>query len=152
MKKQIARLLIAAGCLLAFATCGLAPSTTSGPVIPGTETTSHPTQAGKILTAMLGSNVLMDDPTVLTLEATQMCNVGAAQEYRLSASACSGGLAGLVPGFVMPTNLPALLNEGCQVLGYTNTQNQLVVPTTLTVGNCAAVLPVASAPAAVKVK
>ena len=142
---------VAMWAVLALGACA---TTTSGPVIPGTAASAG-TKGGTVLSALLGTNVLMDDPTVLTLEAQQACNVGAAQEYRLSVAACSGGLAGLVPGFVMPSNLPALINAACNVLGYTNAQNQLTASSTLTVGNCAAVLnltappPAAVAPAAV---
>ena len=149
MKRTISTLaLIGVLCLSA---CGLLPSTTSGPVIPGTAATaSGGTAGGKMLSALLGTNVLMDDPTVLALEAEQACNVGAAQEYRLSVAACSGTLAGTIPGFVVPANGAAIIDAACGVLGYTGANNQLSVPATIAVGNCEAVLNL-TAPAAAAV-
>ena len=76
-----------------IAACGLAllagcATTNSGPTV----------NAGPVLSKIVGTNVLMNDPGVLTLYATQACNVSAAQEYRLSIEACTGQFAGLAGG------------------------------------------------------
>src|SRR5271170_308934 len=83
---------------------------TSGPVL----------NAGPILSRLIGSNVLMDDPGVLMLYATQYCNVAAAQEYRLTVAACEGQLASVAGGLIVPANVQSGVELGCQVLGYTN--------------------------------
>lgn len=79
----------------------------------------------------------MNDPGVLTLYATQACNVSAAQEYRLSIEACTGQFAGLAGGAMIPSNVISGINLLCQTLGYTAANNQLLVPSAITVaGNC----------------
>jgi hypothetical protein len=97
------------------------------------------TQAGTTLSKLIGQNVLMDDPNLLILYATEGCNVAAAQEYRLSRLACTGALASMVPGFAMPPQLVTGVQEACQILGYTDGNNQLLtsLPTTITPGPAA---------------
>ena|SRR6185437_6235097 len=103
--------------------------------------TSGPTMhVGPVLSALVGQQVLMDDPTVLTIYATQKCNVAAAQEYRASVLVCTGQASSLVPGFIVPANMQASVQAACQVFGYTNAQNQLIAPSTISVGgSCTAV-------------
>ena len=96
-------------------------------------TTSGPTvNAGPVLSKIVGTNVLMNDPGVLTLYATQACNVSAAQEYRLSIEACTGQFAGLAGGAMIPANVISGINLLCQTLGYTGANNQLLVPSAIT--------------------
>jgi hypothetical protein len=110
---------------VALAMLGLAgcATTTNGPTVPSAE-----------LTKLAGSPVLMNDPGVLTMYATTQCAVGAAQEYRLSVAACEGEFANIAGGAPIPTNAVAGINMACQVLGYTNASNQLIVPQTISVG------------------
>jgi len=115
-----------AACSFAILCAGCA-TTTSGPTL----------NAGPILSKIVGTDVLMNDPGVLTLYATETCNVSAAQEYRLSVEACTGQFAALAGGAIIPANLVSTINLACQTLGYTGGSNQLLVPPTITVaGNC----------------
>jgi hypothetical protein len=95
-------------------------TTTSGPTLP----------AGSALSQILGKNVLMNDPGVLDLYATTTCNTLAADELRLSIEVCSGQLAAVAGGAIIPANVVAGINFACATLGYTNAQNQLL-PTVL---------------------
>jgi hypothetical protein len=107
--------------------CGGCATTTSGPEL----------NAGPMMSKIIGTDVLMNDPGVLTLYATQACNVAAAQEYRLSVAACTGQLAGLTGGAIIPANAVSAINLACQTFGYTGANNQLLVPPIITVaGNC----------------
>jgi hypothetical protein len=107
--------------------CGGCATTTSGPTL----------NAGPMLSKIIGSDVLMNDPGVLTLYATQACNVSAAQEYRLSIEACTGQFAALAGGAIIPANAVSAINLACQIFGYTGANNQLLVPPTIGVaGNC----------------
>ena len=107
--------------------CGGCATTTSGPTL----------NAGPMLSKIIGSDVLMNDPGVLTLYATQACNVSAAQEYRLSIEACTGQFAALAGGAIIPANAVSAINLACQIFGYTGANNQLLVPPTIAVtGNC----------------
>ena len=117
--------------LVSFIAAGCA-STTSGPTL----------NAGPVLSQLVGSNVLMDDPNVLALYVTEDCNVAAAQEFRLSVAACDGQLASIQPGLLVPANLQSGIAIACQVLGYTNAQNQLepIASQSLTPGPPAACL------------
>jgi hypothetical protein len=115
-----------AACRIALMLAGCA-TTTSGPTV----------NAGPVLSKLIGTNVLMNDPGVLTLYATQACNVAAAQEYRLSIAACTGQFAGLAGGAIIPANVVSAINLACQTFGYTGANNQLLVPPTISVaGNC----------------
>jgi hypothetical protein len=124
--------------LIALALAGCATQS-SGPVVPDT-------QAGTTLSKIIGQNVLMDDPTVLNLYATNMCNVAAAQELRATIMACEGQLAALAGGAIIPANVVTAVNDACQLLGYTSAANQLLpsIPTTVTPGPAAACLQPAS--------
>jgi hypothetical protein len=107
--------------------CGGCATTTSGPTL----------NAGPMLSKIVGTDILMNDPGVLTLYATQTCNVSAAQEYRLSVEACTGQYAALAGGAIIPANAVTAINLACQTLGYTGANNQLLVPPTISVaGNC----------------
>lgn len=97
-------------------------------------TSSGPTVASAFLTKVAGSPVLMNDPGVLTMYATTQCSVGSAQEYRLSTMACEGQLSALAGGVMIPANVVTGVNDACEFLGYTNSSNQLLYPTTITVG------------------
>jgi hypothetical protein len=127
-----------------IAACGIAlilggcATTTSGPTLA----------AGPVLSKIVGTNVLMNDPGVLTLYATQACNVGAAQEYRLSIEACTGQYAELAGGAIIPANIIVGIDMACQTLGYTGSNNQLIVPPTIAVaGNCMPTTVASSLPA-----
>jgi len=99
---------------IGLALTGCFATNTSGPLVPG-----------QVLSKLIGKNVLMDDPTVLVLYATNDCNVAAAQEYRLSTLLCTGQLSSVTPGFIVPANLQSIVASGCFTMGYTNGQNQL---------------------------
>ena len=116
MKKFSPFVIIFAIATLTFAGCA---TQTSGPTLPGT-------QAGSHLSKLIGQNVLLDDPTVLQLYVAADCNVAAAQEYRASLGACSGNLAALAGGAIIPANLVTAVQDLCQVLGYTDQSNQLL--------------------------
>jgi len=138
MQRQLASTLgfIAACCFAVL--CGGCATTTSGPTL----------DAGPVLSKIIGSDVLMNDPGVLTLYATQACNVAAAQEYRLSVEACTGQYAALAGGTIIPANALSAINLACQTLGYTGSNNQLLVPSTIAVaGNCMPTPTAASLPA-----
>jgi hypothetical protein len=123
-RKVIFGLLAAGGFALLLAGCA---TTQNGPTL----------DAGPLLSKITGTDVLMNDPGVLTLYATQACNVAAAQEYRLSVEACTGQFAALAGGAIIPANLVSGINLLCQTLGYTGANNQLLVPPAITVaGNC----------------
>src|SRR5208283_5743089 len=127
MKRQLeATFGFIAACSFALLLAGCA-TTQSGPTL----------DAGPVLSKIVGTDVLMNDPGVLTLYATQACNVAAAQEYRLSVEACTGQFAALAGGAIIPANLVSAINLLCQTMGYTGANNQLLVPATITVaGNC----------------
>jgi hypothetical protein len=115
-----------AACGLAIL-CGGCATTTGGPTL----------NAGPMLSKIIGNDVLMNDPGVLALYATQSCNVSAAQEYRLSVEACTGQYAALAGGAMVPANAVTAINLACQTLGYTGANNQLLIPPTIIVaGNC----------------
>ena len=138
MQRQLASTLgfIAVCCLAVL--CGGCATTTSGPTL----------DAGPVLSKIIGSDVLMNDPGVLTLYATQACNVAAAQEYRLSVEACTGQYAALAGGTIIPANAVSAINLACQTLGYTGSNNQLLVPSTIAVaGNCMPTATAANLPA-----
>jgi hypothetical protein len=121
---SVAGFIAACGIALMLAGCA---TTTSGPTV----------NVGPVLSKIVGANVLMNDPGVLTLYATQACNVAAAQEYRLSIEACTGQFAGLAGGAIIPANVISGINLLCQTFGYTGANNQLLVPATISVaGNC----------------
>jgi hypothetical protein len=111
---------IIAAALLGLSACA---TTQSGPTVPSS-----------FLTQLAGSPVLENDPGILTVYATQECNVAAAQEYRLSIDACTGQFAAIAGGAIIPANVISGINIACNVLGYTNASNQLIVPTTISVG------------------
>lgn len=118
--------------------CGGCATTTSGPTL----------NAGPMLSKIIGSDVLMNDPGVLTLYATQACNVSAAQEYRLSVEACTGQFAALAGGAIIPANVVSAIDLACQTFGYTGANNQLLVPPTIAVaGNCMPTATAANLPA-----
>lgn len=112
-----------AGMGLAALTLAACATTEAGPTVASTE-----------LTKLAGAPVLMNDPGVLTMYATTQCGVAAAQEYRLSVAACTGEFANIAGGAPIPANAVAGINMACQILGYTNASNQLLVPNTITVG------------------
>lgn len=119
MLKRIA-MYIAAG---ALALCSACATTTGGPTFNGTA-----------VSKIIGQNVLMNDPGILALYATNNCGVAAAQEYRLSILACTGQFAALAGGAIIPANVVSGINDLCQVMGYDNASNQLIVSPTITVG------------------
>ncbi|MGA2412609.1 MAG: hypothetical protein ABSG46_19775 [Candidatus Binataceae bacterium] len=127
MKRQLQAILgLIAPCGLALLLTGCA-TTQGGPTL----------NVGPVLSKIVGSDVLMNDPGVLTLYATQACNVAAAQEYRLSVEACTGQFTALAGGTVIPANVVGGINVLCETLGYTGANNQLLVPATITVdGDC----------------
>ena len=133
MRRQLASTLgYIAACAFALLYVGCA-TTTSGPTL----------DAGPVLSKLVGTDVLMNDPGVLTQYATEACNVSAAQEYRLSVEACTGQFASLAGGAIIPANLVSAIDLACQTFGYTGANNQLLVPPTITVAG--ACMPTAAA-------
>lgn len=109
---------IVAGILFGVLTAWLSgcATTTSGPTVP----------AGSALSQIIGQNVLMNDPGVLDLYIITDCNSTAAAELRASIAVCSGGLASVAGGAIIPANVVSGINLACNILGYTNGQNQLL--------------------------
>jgi hypothetical protein len=127
MQRQLASALGFIGACAFALLCGGCATTTSGPTLA----------AGPVLSKIIGTDILMNDPGVLTLYATEACNVSAAQEYRISVEACTGQFAALAGGAIIPANLVSAIGLACQTLGYTGANNQLLVPPSISVaGNC----------------
>ena len=78
------------------------------------------------------------------MEATNFCNAQAQVDYAGLVLYCEGKSPAL-PLSISTTYQTESSQFSCQVYGYTNSSNQLIVPATVTLGNC----PVGVAPASV---
>ncbi|MGH7925665.1 MAG: hypothetical protein ACREQH_13865 [Candidatus Binatus sp.] len=98
-----------------------------------------------------GKNTIVPSAAALSMEATNFCNAQAQVDYAGLVLFCEGKTPAL-PLSIGTTYQTQSSQFSCQVYGYTNSSNQLIVPQTVTLGNCpTGVAPVAApsgAPAA----
>ena len=69
------------------------------------------------------------------MEATNFCNAQAQVDYAALVLYCEGKTPAL-PLSISTTYQTETNQFSCQVYGYTNSSNQLIVPQTVTLGNC----------------
>ena len=91
-----------------------------------------------------GKNSIVPSAAALSMEATNFCNAQAQVDYAGLVLYCEGKSPAL-PLSISTTYQTESSQFSCQVYGYTNSSNQLIVPATVTLGNC----PVGVAPAPV---
>jgi hypothetical protein len=89
-----------------------------------------------------GKNTIVPSSAALSMEATNFCNAQAQVDYAGLVLYCEGKTPAL-PLSISTTYQEEASQFSCQVYGYTNSSNQLIVPQTVTLGNC----PVGIAPA-----
>jgi hypothetical protein len=91
-----------------------------------------------------GKNTIVPSAAALSMEATNFCNAQAQVDYAGLVLYCEGKTPTLP--LSISTNYQTETSQfSCQVYGYTNSSNQLIVPQTVTLGNC----PTGTAPAPV---
>jgi hypothetical protein len=91
-----------------------------------------------------GKNTIVPSAAALSMEATNFCNAQAQVDYAGLVLYCEGKTPTLP--LSISTNYQTESSQfSCQVYGYTNSSNQLIVPQTVTLGNC----PTGTAPAPV---
>ena len=91
-----------------------------------------------------GKNTIVPSSAALSMEATNFCNAQAQVDYASLVLYCEGK-APTLPLSISTTYQTQANQFSCQVYGYTNSSNQLIVPQTVTLGNC----PTGAAPAPV---
>jgi hypothetical protein len=91
-----------------------------------------------------GKNTIVPSAAALTMEATNFCNAQSQVDYAGLVLYCEGKTPTL-PLSISTTYQTESNQFSCQVYGYTNASNQLIVPPTVTLGNC----PTGTAPAPV---
>jgi len=91
-----------------------------------------------------GKNTIVPSAAALSMEATNFCNAQAQVDYAGLVLYCEGKSPAL-PLSINTTYQTESSQFSCQVYGYTNSSNQLIVPQTVTLGNC----PTGTAPAPV---
>jgi hypothetical protein len=91
-----------------------------------------------------GKNTIVPSAAALSMEATNFCNAQAQVDYAGLVLYCEGKTPAL-PLSISTTYQTEAGQFSCQVYGYTNSSNQLIVPQTVTLGNC----PTGAAPAPV---
>jgi hypothetical protein len=91
-----------------------------------------------------GKNTIVPSAAALSMEATNFCNAQAQVDYAGLVLYCEGKTPAL-PLSMSTTYQTEASQFSCQVYGYTNSANQLIVPQTVTLGNC----PTGTAPAPV---
>ena len=82
-----------------------------------------------------GKNTIVPSAAALSMEATNFCNAQAQVDYAALVLYCEGKSPAL-PLSISTTYQTEASQFSCQVYGYTNANNQLVVPPTVTLGNC----------------
>ena len=82
-----------------------------------------------------GKNTIVPSAPALSMEATNFCNAQAQVDYAALVLYCEGKTPAM-PLSISTTYLTEANQFSCQVYGYTNSSNQLVVPQTVTLGNC----------------
>ena len=82
-----------------------------------------------------GKNTIVPSSAALSMEATNFCNAQAQVDYASLVLYCEGKAPSL-PLSISTTYQTEANQFSCQVYGYTNSSNQLIVPQTVTLGNC----------------
>jgi hypothetical protein len=82
-----------------------------------------------------GKNTIVPSSAALSMEATNFCNAQAQVDYASLVLYCEGK-APTLPLSISTTYQTQSNQFSCQVYGYTNSSNQLIVPATVTLGNC----------------
>ena len=82
-----------------------------------------------------GKNTIVPSSAALSMEATNFCNAQAQVDYAGLVLYCEGKSPSL-PLSITTTYQTQSTQFSCQVYGYTNSSNQLIVPQTVTLGNC----------------
>ena len=82
-----------------------------------------------------GKNTIVPSSAALSMEATNFCNAQAQVDYAGLVLYCEGKTPTL-PLSISTTYQTESNQFSCQVYGYTNSSNQLIVPQTVTLGNC----------------
>jgi len=82
-----------------------------------------------------GKNTIVPSAAALSMEATNFCNAQAQVDYAGLVLYCEGKTPAL-PMSISTTYQTEANQFSCQVYGYTNSSNQLIVPQTVTLGNC----------------
>jgi hypothetical protein len=82
-----------------------------------------------------GKNTIVPSAAALSMEATNFCNAQAQVDYAGLVLFCEGKTPAL-PLSMSTTYQTESTQFSCQVYGYTNSSNQLIVPQTVTLGNC----------------
>jgi len=82
-----------------------------------------------------GKNTIVPSSAALSMEATNFCNAQAQVDYASLVLYCEGK-APTLPLSISTTYQTQSNKFSCQVYGYTNSSNQLIVPATVTLGNC----------------
>jgi len=82
-----------------------------------------------------GKNTIVPSAAALSMEATNFCNAQAQVDYASLVLYCEGKTPAL-PLSISTTYQTETNQFSCQVYGYTNSSNQLIVPQTVTLGNC----------------
>jgi|SRR5208283_4420079 len=82
-----------------------------------------------------GKNTIVPSAAALSMEATNFCNAQAQVDYAGLVLYCEGKTPAM-PLSISTTYQTEANQFSCQVYGYTNSSNQLIVPQTVTLGNC----------------
>ena len=82
-----------------------------------------------------GKNTIVPSAAALSMEATNFCNAQAQVDYAGLVLFCEGKTPA-IPMSISTTYQTESIQFSCQVYGYTNSSNQLIVPQTVTLGNC----------------
>ncbi len=82
-----------------------------------------------------GKNTIVPSAAALSMEATNFCNAQAQVDYA-GLVLYSEGKTPALPMSISTTYQTEANQFSCQVYGYTNSSNQLIVPQTVTLGNC----------------
>jgi hypothetical protein len=82
-----------------------------------------------------GKNTIVPSAAALSMEATNFCNAQAQVDYAGLVLFCEGKTP-TIPLSISTTYQTESTQFSCQVYGYTNSSNQLIVPQTVTLGNC----------------
>jgi hypothetical protein len=82
-----------------------------------------------------GKSTIVPSSAALSMEATNFCNAQAQVDYASLVLYCEGKSPAL-PLSISTTYQTETNQFSCQVYGYTNSSNQLIVPQTVTLGNC----------------
>lgn len=87
------------------------------------------------LKSQVGSKNIVPSAAALTMEATEFCNAQAQVDYSSLVLACEGKTP-TIPVSVATTYGLQVAQFNCQVYGFTNASNQLIVPATVPLSGC----------------